>query len=118
MQKDYKQDAEQKAVFLSPIETSGEEGKKGERFSTSSLRSARLIDIERIEPDPNQPRKTFHDETLESLAESIREIGDIIDPLTVEYDETKDLFRIISGERRYRAARTHAIAENPIRLRC
>ena len=117
MQKDYEQDAEEKAIFLSPIETNGEAGKKGERFSTSSLRSARLIDIERIEPDPNQPRKTFKRETLESLAESIREIGDIIDPLTVEYDETKDLFTIISGERRFRAAKMVGLEKLPCIIR-
>jgi len=113
MQKDYKQDAERKAVFLTPIETNGERDKKGERFSTSPLRSARMIDIERIEPDPDQLRKTFNDETLESLAESIREIGDIIDPLTVEYDESKDRFKIISGERRYRAAKMVGLERLP-----
>jgi ParB family chromosome partitioning protein len=42
---------------------------------------------------------------LESLAASIEEVGGIIDPLTVEYAENDDCFRIISGERRYRAAK-------------
>jgi ParB family chromosome partitioning protein len=104
MSKTYRLNAEEISTFLSPVEAQGEKGKKGERENTSPLIGARLIDIERINPDPNQPRKTFEKRTLESLAESIREIGEIIDPLTVAYDERENVFRIISGERRYRAA--------------
>jgi len=104
MSKTYRLNAEEISTFLSPFEAQGEKDKKGERDNTSPLGGARLIDIERIKPDPNQPRKTFEKKTLESLAESIREIGEIIDPLTVAYDEKEDVFRIISGERRYRAA--------------
>jgi len=104
MSKTYRLNTEEISTFLSPIETQGEKDKKGERDNTSPLGGARLIDIERIKPDPNQPRKTFEKRTLESLAESIKEIGEIIDPLTVTYDERENVFRIISGERRYRAA--------------
>ena len=77
----------------------------GDRAGTRPLRTARLIEIERIQPDPNQPRKTFVKETLESLAQSIREIGGIIDPITVQFSGNEDCFLIISGERRYRAAK-------------
>ncbi len=104
MSKTYKKDAEGSSIFFSPVEAQGVKGKKGERDNTSPLGGARLIDIERIKADPNQPRKTFENKTLESLAESIREIGGIIDPITVAYDERESVFRIISGERRYRAA--------------
>jgi ParB family chromosome partitioning protein len=104
MSKTYRLDAEEISTFLSPVEAQGERGNKGERDNTSPLRGARLIDIERIKPDSNQPRKKFEKRTLESLAESIREIGGIIDPLTVAFDERENVFRIISGERRYRAA--------------
>ena len=41
-------------------------------------------------------RKKFDQDSLECLAESIRELGEIIDPLTVEYDEQEDIFRIIA----------------------
>jgi ParB family chromosome partitioning protein len=64
-----------------------------------------MINIGQIQPDPDQPRKTFVSETLESLAESIKELGGIIDPLTVEYVKKYNCYRIISGERRYRAAK-------------
>jgi ParB family chromosome partitioning protein len=47
------------------------------------------------------------------LAESIREIGGIIDPLTVACDERENVFRIISGERRYRAAKMAGLGKLP-----
>jgi ParB family chromosome partitioning protein len=113
MPKSFSRDAEERSLFLAPVEMLGEKGRKGERADTSPLREARLIDIERIKPDPEQPRKTFLSKTLESLAESIREVGGIIDPLTVEYDEREDCFRIISGERRYRAAKMIGLERLP-----
>jgi len=104
MSKTYKLNAEERSIYLSPTKADGKTGRKGERGNTSIMGGARLIDISRIKPDPNQPRKKFNQQALESLAESIKELGGIIDPLTVEYNEQEDLFRIISGERRYRAA--------------
>jgi ParB family chromosome partitioning protein len=113
MSKSYEQDAEERSVFLVPVEAEGEKDRKGERRNTSSLKGAKLIDVERIVPDRNQPRQRFREKTLQSLAESIREAGGIIDPLTVEYSETDDHFRIISGERRYRAARIAGLERLP-----
>jgi len=104
MPKNYAKNAEDRSVFLVPSNSDSDAIKKGDRTDTSPFRAARMIDIKRIHPDPNQPRKTFNQESIESLAESIKEIGGIIDPLTVEYVEEDDIFRIISGERRYRAA--------------
>jgi len=104
MSKSFLQNAEERSIFLVPSESGDDEKKKGERTDTRPLRTARLIEINRIKPDPEQPRKTLKQETLESLAESIKELDGIIDPLTVQYDESVDVFRIISGERRYRAA--------------
>jgi ParB family chromosome partitioning protein len=105
MPKNYAKNAEDRSVFLVPSNSDSDAIKKGDRTDTSPFRAARMIDIDRIHPDPNQPRKTFVQETLESLAASIEEVGGIIDPLTVEYAENDDCFRIISGERRYRAAK-------------
>ena len=62
----------------------------------------REIDINLISPNPNQPRKRFLKEDLESLSKSIRQYG-IINPLTVR--EVKDGFELISGERRLMAAK-------------
>jgi len=102
MPKSFEKNAEDRSLFL--VHTVTDDDRKGERADTSPFRAARMIDIRRIHPDPNQPRKTFNQESIESLAESIKELGGIIDPLTVEYVEDDDIFRIISGERRYRAA--------------
>jgi len=113
MSKNFAQNAEDRSVFLIPTDTDSERIKKGERADTSPFRAARLIDIDRIKPDPNQPRKTFVQKTLESLAESIKELDGIIDPLTVEYDDQDDIFRIISGERRYRAAKLVGLEKLP-----
>jgi ParB/RepB/Spo0J family partition protein len=59
----------------------------------------RLIDIE---VNPWQPRSKFDDDSIQELAESIREIG-IIQPITVRLSENGK-YQLITGERRYRAA--------------
>jgi len=117
MAKSYLQSAEESSAFLNPVPHEGDKDKKGEREDTAPLREARFIDIERIKPDPNQPRKIFDENALESLAESIKELGEIIDPLTVEYDDQEDFFRIISGERRYRAAKLVGMERLPCILK-
>ena len=63
---------------------------------------SQLIDIDLIKPDPDQPRKTFSNESIKSLADSIKETEGIIDPVVVTQDE-KGQYIIVSGERRYRA---------------
>ncbi|RIK44011.1 MAG: stage 0 sporulation protein J [Chloroflexi bacterium] len=67
------------------------------------LAEARLIRLERIEPDPNQPRRSFDDERLEELAASIRAEG-VLQPIAVRYDSDRDVYVILHGERRWRAA--------------
>lgn len=73
----------------------------------SDLLDAKLIHHGRIEPDPDQPRKHFDDDALNELATSIRTDG-VLQPIAVRYDESRDIYIIIHGERRWRAA---AIAE-------
>lgn len=60
------------------------------------------IRIDDIKPNPNQPRRTFDEETLEELAASIRELG-VVQPLSVR-DMGDGSYQIIAGERRWRAA--------------
>jgi len=71
-----------------------------------------MLEINRIHPNPNQPRKQFVQETLEELAESIR-IQGIIQPLIVE-KISDDEFAIITGERRYRAALIVGLEKIPV----
>ncbi|MBR5030471.1 MAG: ParB/RepB/Spo0J family partition protein, partial [Muribaculaceae bacterium] len=73
------------------------------------------IDISLIEPNPDQPRTSFDKESLEELATSIKEIG-IIQPLTLrKLDSGK--YQIISGERRYRAAKLAKLSSVPAYIR-
>lgn len=73
------------------------------------------IAIDRISPNPDQPRTNFDAEALEELATSIRELG-IIQPLTVRSVGT-DSYQIISGERRYRAAKLAGLTSVPAYVR-
>ena len=72
------------------------------------------LDIARVEPDRNQPRKTFDEDELEELADSIRERGILI-PLLVRPQE--DYYQIIAGERRWRAARKAGLKKVPVIIR-
>jgi len=67
--------------------------------------------IEEIQPNPFQPRKTFVDEPLQELVQSIREKG-ILQPLVVR--RKGDKFELIAGERRWRAAQKAGIKEVPV----
>ncbi len=69
------------------------------------------VAISKIAPDPNQPRKTFNEESLKELAESIIEHG-IIQPLIVKKDGSG--YIIVAGERRYRAAEMAHLTELPV----
>ncbi|MBP3518671.1 MAG: ParB/RepB/Spo0J family partition protein [Parabacteroides sp.] len=60
------------------------------------------IELSKIQPNPNQPRSVFEEETLEELATSIRSLG-VIQPITLK-ETGADNYMIISGERRYRAS--------------
>ncbi len=74
--------------------------------------SVTTVPIEQIEPNPHQPRRDFSPEELQALAESIGEHG-IITPLTVRKLEG-ELYQIIAGERRWRAARLAKLRELPV----
>ena len=64
-----------------------------------------LIDVDRLLPNPSQPRRFFDPDELRTLADSIAENG-ILQPLSVrESEEHPEQYEIIAGERRYRAAR-------------
>jgi len=73
----------------------------------ADLEMAKEIRLELIEPDPEQPRKHFDEEALRELAQSIRVQG-VLQPIVVEWVAERERFRIISGERRWRATRLAA----------
>ena len=67
--------------------------------------------IEKVYPDENQHRKVFHDDTLQELAASIESVG-VLQPLSVRKFGTG--YKIISGERRYRASKLAGLTEVPV----
>jgi ParB family chromosome partitioning protein len=69
-------------------------------FSGAAI--GRMIPVDKVRPNPEQPRKALGD--LHDLAESIREKG-VLEPLLVRFIPREEVYYIISGERRYHAAR-------------
>lgn len=69
------------------------------------------IKINDIEPNINQPRKNFNDEKLLQLSESIKQHG-IVQPIIVKKEA--DIYRIVTGERRWRAARIAGLTMVPV----
>lgn len=76
--------------------------------STDGLRQ---LPIQKVEPNPDQPRRDFNEEELQSLADSIGENG-VLQPLTVR-ELPNGYYQIIAGERRWRAARMVGLREVP-----
>lgn len=73
------------------------------------------IDMARISPNPDQPRRTFSEESLDELAASIRELG-IVQPLTLRLTDSGN-YQIIAGERRWRAATRAGLTSVPAYVR-
>ncbi|WP_298968828.1 ParB/RepB/Spo0J family partition protein [uncultured Roseobacter sp.] len=83
--------------------------------STGPAAAERLIPIEQISPNPDQPRKRFAEGDLEDLAASIREKG-VIQPLIVRALPSGQ-YEIVAGERRWRAAQMAKLHELPVVVR-
>jgi ParB family chromosome partitioning protein len=80
-------------------------------------RAEMRVPLERLEPNPDQPRRTFEPEALEELAASIREKG-VIQPLIVRKHPSKpDHYEIVAGERRWRASQIAQLHELPVVVR-
>ncbi len=81
------------------------------------------VDVDKIKPNPFQPRKEFDQAKLEDLAKSIRQYG-VIQPLTVSRREVEkeggglaSVYELIAGERRLRASKMAGIAQVPVLIR-
>ena len=73
---------------------------------------ALLLPLQKVEPNPDQPRRRFDEAALQELADSVRQHG-IIQPLTVR-KLPSGFYQIIAGERRWRAARMAGLREVPV----
>lgn len=82
-------------------------------LTENSYRTIQFVDINKLIPFKNQKRKHFDNEKLKHLAETIREHG-IRQPLTIiQSEEDLDLFEIVSGERRFLAAKMIGLDKVP-----
>ena len=88
---------------------------KSQNSDPDQVKSISRINIFNISPNPFQPRIDFEKESLEELSNSIKEHG-IIQPITVR-KMGRDHFQIISGERRFQAAKIVGISEIPAFIR-
>ena len=93
------------ALFSSPII---------EDEDSSNNEVVKLIKINEIEPNKTQARKIFDEEALEELTNSIKEYG-VIQPIIVTKEESH--YKIVAGERRWRAAKKAGITEIPAIVR-
>ncbi|MDQ3493772.1 MAG: ParB/RepB/Spo0J family partition protein [Chloroflexota bacterium] len=73
--------------------------------------SVRTVPLERIDPNPQQPRMTFDEDTLRELAASITEHG-VLQPILIRPGE-EGRYQLVAGERRWRAARIAGLREIP-----
>ncbi len=92
-----------------PPKTTGKEQavKNGKVSKTGEM----ILKINEVEPNKNQPRKNFNEDSLMELSESIK-IHGIVQPLVVAKKE--DYYEIIAGERRWRAAKLAGLKEVPV----
>ena len=93
------------------------------RYIPTKYDSVFWIDVDRIVPNPYQPRRDFSEEGLKSLAESIRQYG-VLQPLVVSRNEVEkpeggleSVYELIAGERRLRASKLAGLRQIPVVIR-
>ena len=92
----------------------GSSGKKGDTSAEPEAQKEITVKLSKIEPNREQPRKSFNEEQLAELADSIKKFG-VLQPLLVQ--KKKDIYEIIAGERRWRAAKLAGLKEVPVVIR-
>lgn len=91
----------------------GDDAPPPETESARAVEGAREAPIERLQPNPDQPRVLFDEAALEELTASIRERG-VIQPILVRPAPDGDGWQIVAGERRWRAAQKAGLKAVPI----
>ena len=86
-------------------------GTKVEKPTSEHEADAIIMDINKVEPNRDQPRKKFDEDALLELSESIKQFG-VLQPLLVT--EKEDYYEIIAGERRWRAAKLAGMKQVPV----
>ena len=78
------------------------------------LRASKVVAIEQLRPNPHQPRRRFDEVELETLVESVQEVGMLQPILVRRTGEGEDSFEIVAGERRWRAAQRAQLHQVPV----
>ncbi len=97
------------SALMADVNLAGPDQAGGRRAET-------MLPIDKLEPNPQQPRLDFNQEEMDSLAESIRQKG-VIQPLIVRRKMGRDVYEIVAGERRWRAAQLAQLHEVPVVIR-
>ena len=90
-------------------------GKEMFTYTEEERKNAEEMPLDKIYPNPNQPRKNFDEQALRELADSIKKHG-VIMPIVVN-DDGSDRYMIIAGERRYRATKLAGLKTIPVIIR-
>lgn len=88
--------------------------KENEQIASSEKGPETIVKITKVEPNREQPRKSFDEDALQELADSIKQFG-LLQPILVQ--DRKDHYEIIAGERRWRAAKLAGLKEVPVIIR-
>ncbi len=91
--------------------TKNSESKVKQDRMTENQTGETMVNITKVEPNREQPRKNFDEDALEELAESIKQFG-LLQPILVQ--DRKTYYEIIAGERRWRAAKKAGLKEVPV----
>ena len=99
-------------ALIAPNDTpKSKEYKVKQEKSNDKKTGETLVNITKVEPNREQPRKNFDEDALEELAESIKQFG-LLQPILVQDRDT--YYEIIAGERRWRAAKRAGLKEVPV----
>ena len=103
-------------VLIKPSTKNETESQAGESVNqkTEKKEDGILVKLTMVEPNRKQPRKDFNEDSLQELADSIRQVG-LIQPILVQ--DRKDHYEIVAGERRWRAAKIAGLKEIPVIIR-
>ena len=96
---------------ISSSSGSANSNKAKEDRSSEKKSGETIVNITKVEPNREQPRKNFDEDALEELAESIKQFG-LLQPILVQ--DRKTYYEIIAGERRWRAAKRAGLKEVPV----
>lgn len=99
------------ALIPSGINDKSVTGKTKKEKSSENQSGETIVNITKVEPNREQPRKNFDEDALEELAESIKQFG-LLQPILVQ--DRKTYYEIIAGERRWRAAKKAGLKEIPV----